>query len=158
MKSAILISGLIAVLFVSSCTRNDKTNSTQQSVTSDALQKIPLATNESEDEVAGNLVLNNANKWQANPETIEGIRKMQNLVDDYLANTNTNKVKVLGENLEAEISDILEKCTMTGDAHAQLHNYLLPLREKIERLKDNHDIANVKVVKTYLTEFDKYFH
>lgn len=156
MKNNIIISGLIAMLLTSGC-GNDNQNSTQQIVASDTLQKTPLVKNESEEEAMGTLVLNNGDKWQANPETIKGVVQMQKLANDYLVNTNANDIKELGDNLEKEFSGILEKCTMTGEAHTQLHNYLLPLRDKIEGLKNSHKIEKVKDIQSYLAEFKIYF-
>ena len=51
----------------------------------------------------------------------------------------TTDSKKLSESLEQEFTIILQKCTMTGVAHEQLHNFLLPFRKKryFEKLKRN---------------------
>lgn len=82
---------------------------------------------------------------------------MQKLVDDHLAGTDKGDVAGLTGNLEKEFSGILEKCTMKGEAHEQLHNYLLPLKSKIEELKAHPETAKIKAVQSYLLEYENYF-
>jgi len=100
--------------------------------------------------------LNNGQKWVANPETIEGIAKMQALVDTYLSSGDTN-VQALGVSLETEFSDIFAKCTMEGEAHEQLHNYLLPLKDHLQKLDEHTGAEAVQEIKAYLGTFKEYF-
>jgi hypothetical protein len=74
------------------------------------------------------LRLNNGEKWQANPETTEGILAMKEHLEAFrhLGIADYNQLRI---HLETEFKMIFEKCTMKGEAHNQLHNYLYPMRD-----------------------------
>ena len=66
-----------------------------------------------------------------------------------------NKQKL--ESLKAEFEMIFKKCTMTGEAHEQLHNYLIPLKTKIENLSVKISDENTEELKKYLKDYFDYF-
>jgi hypothetical protein len=147
MKQILILSGLL-LAFLFAC-RN------QAEQTSDHAQ-TPVT---HEDHAAG-VSLNNGEKWQANPETIEGIRNMISFVDAVPASPTMDDCQSLKSNLENEFKMIFEKCTMTGEAHDQLHNYLLPLKDRIANLNDKEGSScttAVESVKQHLGEFGNYF-
>ncbi len=98
--------------------------------------------------------LDNGNKWMANVETTQGIQKMTQLVNTALGNTTSPSLK---ENLLTEFADVLNKCTMKGESHEQLHNYLLPLRENIEKLPEAPSKEELETIKLYLATYQNYF-
>lgn len=153
MKKSILISGLTLIVLSFGCSENNK-EATQEAPESDSLEHHSEA-HESNEQSTG-VALNNGAKWQANPETTMGIQNMQTLVNEYI-NKASPENKLLAENLEKEFSTIFQKCTMTGEAHNQLHNYLLPLKEKIEKLKEDANMDYVKNIHSYLEEYKNYF-
>lgn len=106
------------------------------------------------------LQLNNGEKWKANTETIEGVKAMQVSVNNLPANPTLGDYRQLKSDLESNFNTIFEKCTMTGAAHEQLHNFLLPLTHMTEFLGSK-DIENckttVKEIKVHLAVFDTYF-
>lgn len=66
----------------------------------------------------------------ANQETTDGVKSMVLLTDSFdLQHYTKYKAK-----LEKQCGLIFKNCTMTGDAHNQLHNFLLPLRDNFEGL------------------------
>jgi hypothetical protein len=95
-------------------------------------------------------------KWQANAETTQGIKSMIILTDAYLANPSPD-LNPLKENLMSELTVIFQKCTMKGESHDQLHNYLLPLKKKLEALNSSDDLQTVKDIKIYLETYKDYF-
>ena len=72
--------------------------------------------------------LNNGNPWKANPETTYGILIMKNKMASFNIDSNLNLYDKLADDLTEEFLIILEKCTMNGESHDQLHNYLLPIK------------------------------
>lgn len=156
MKNVMVITGLFLLLLIFGCGGDNKQNATQEKGTSDSLQQKSSSEKEGDEESAGKLILNNGLKWKANLETTEGIQNMQKQVDEYVAITVTD-YKLLSENLTKEFSTILEKCTMTGEAHTQLHNYLLPLRDRISHFKEKGDAESLKNIQSYLAEYINYF-
>ncbi len=100
--------------------------------------------------------LDNGKKWVANPETTEGIEKMKMLTREAVAANRLPAKFVSG--LEQEFRTIFEKCTMTGEAHEQLHHYLVPLKKQLEKLK--RPGASEKETHTllqYLDAYSRYF-
>jgi hypothetical protein len=99
-------------------------------------------------------------RWEANPETTEGIAKMKSLVSEFKPGSGADDYHVLQSQLDAEFNGILQKCTMSGDAHDQLHNYLVPIKEMSAKLSDADPATREKAVKdlaAYLGEYGNYF-
>jgi len=106
------------------------------------------------------LVLNDGKLWIANPETTTGVENMVNIMNAF---TEKDKVEAYGklrESLKAEFSMIFQKCSMTGEAHNQLHNFLVPIKDAFETLastdlkecQESYDNLN-----KHLKEYKKYF-
>lgn len=69
------------------------------------------------------------NRWKANPETTTGIANMSAILKAYdPASGNADTLKAA---LEEEFGLIFERCTMEGEAHEQLHNYLIPIHHAL---------------------------
>lgn len=101
--------------------------------------------------------LNHGEKWEANPETNEGINNMLALVSKEEAEAATD-LKTLQKNLRGEFNTILQKCTMKGESHNQLHNYLHPLKEKIDSLEHaNNEGQVIDDLEQYLNTYKNYF-
>ena len=98
--------------------------------------------------------LNNGQLWEANPETTAGIKRLQKIVSD---NKPEESAAVLKEKLNAEFASIFKKCTMKGEAHDQLHNYLFPLKMKINRIEETNKEAMKEEIAAYLKEYVLYF-
>ncbi|WP_291117944.1 hypothetical protein [Flavobacterium sp. UBA6135] len=101
------------------------------------------------------VTLNNGRLWEANDATVQGIKNMQHLMDDFTIQ-NGDAEKLIAD-LKAEFAMIFKKCTMTGEAHDQLHNYLLPLKTRIDNLEEEVTIKNTADLKMYLEDFFYYF-
>ncbi len=103
----------------------------------------------------------NGKPWQANSETTTGIAKMQTIIVDFEGGTmNEEDRKKLRKGLEDEFQNIFKQCTMTGEAHNQLHNYLLPMKGKFEKIDENDpkeaELA-INELKHYLSTYKNYF-
>ncbi|MFZ6053495.1 hypothetical protein [Halocola ammonii] len=111
------------------------------------------------DSTSHKVELNNGEKWKANPATTTGIEKMKKLVDEFEKGQNSDFGQ-LQSKLQKEFSLIFEKCTMTGEAHNQLHNYLAPLSKQLKKLEkgtlEEKEIA-LKKIENHLNSFDQFF-
>ena len=138
----ILLGGL---LIITSCSGSEETETTDGV----EIERV---------EIEG-LALNNGEKWSANTETIEGVHNMMKLVDNTFE-TNEDYQK-LAEDLGTEKSAIFNKCSMKGEAHDNLHSFLMPLIEKIKQLEESSEIENsskiTNEIKLHLNEFDYFF-
>jgi hypothetical protein len=104
--------------------------------------------------------LNKGSKWEANPETTKGIAIMQGLLGEFTPEPTVEDYRALHRKLATSFQTILQQCTMTGEAHNQLHNYLLPLKGQIDRLGSGSLADCQKVMpelKAYLMKYSHYF-
>ncbi|MBK7618062.1 MAG: hypothetical protein IPJ10_01800 [Flavobacteriales bacterium] len=100
------------------------------------------------------VTLDNGKRWIANAETTEGIAKMSALITNY--DPATGDPKALKAGLEEEFALIFERCTMTGESHNQLHNYLLPLHQDMSDI-DLTKSEELDLLKAYLGTYKNYF-
>ena len=112
----------------------------------------PNSTQEKHAIEANAVQLNDGEKWEANLETTEGIRMMISRIESF-KNENSEEYTVLQTNLQSDFKMIFQKCTMKGEAHDQLHNYLLPLKKDLDQLS----LENIDSVQMYLQSYQLYF-
>ncbi|NCP45301.1 MAG: hypothetical protein COW67_10845 [Flavobacteriales bacterium CG18_big_fil_WC_8_21_14_2_50_32_9] len=113
------------------------------------------------EEKKGNLRLNNGSKWIANPETITGINNMIAILGNPVEEERVILYVARGQQLMEEFKLLVANCTMTGEAHDQLHNYISPLKEKIELLSNCEDttacdLTSLDILR-FLNDFNNYF-
>jgi hypothetical protein len=101
------------------------------------------------------VTLDSGKRWKANPETSQGIRSMLMLVERY-PQSGLTKLQ-LKDTLEAEFQMIFEKCTMTGEGHNQLHNYLIPLHKMLGGMSDKTTDAEIMTMHAHLQTYGEYF-
>jgi len=128
MKNYIKLTLLLGVLACSTPEIDEQNNEPNENPSSS--EEVVMPTN------SYGIVLNNGQRWVANPETTQSIDTMLLLIapaDDLI---DTNGYSDLEERLQNEYSRIFKRCTMKGEAHNQLHSYLMPLKKKIVELGD----------------------
>ncbi len=107
------------------------------------------------------LHLNNGKKWAANTATVEGINNMIAILSKEFDEERIVYYVSNGEKLEIEFTKIIKNCTMKNDAHAQLHLYLMPLKQKINELKDCSSLDGCPIISLnvlrYLNTFKDFF-
>ncbi|MDF1673338.1 MAG: heme-binding domain-containing protein [Vicingaceae bacterium] len=107
------------------------------------------------------LELNGEQKWEANPETTEGIEKMLVIISEDVEQGRISHYAAMGERLNIEIKTIFSSCTMKGEGHEQLHLYIMPLVDLCEKLEavETEDEASVlqKNILKRLNLYSQYF-
>lgn len=105
--------------------------------------------------------LDNGKRWKANPETTSGIAEMQVILANYEGRTGDAEArKAMRKELEAAFQNIFKQCTMKGEAHEQLHNYLLPMKGMFEKLESQTAGENeqaLQQLKKHLAAYQTYF-
>lgn len=105
--------------------------------------------------------LDNGKRWIANPETTSGIADMQAILVKYEGQTaDASSRKAMRTELETTFQAIFKQCTMTGPAHDQLHNYLLPMKALFEKIGgDNTAEAEAAIgqLKQHLADYQTFF-
>ena len=108
------------------------------------------------------LHLNNGEKWVANPETTQGINRMLEIVAAQNDAQNFSLYEEMGKSLNLEMKTIFNQCTMKGEAHDQLHLYLIPLVKQfraLENAENKEDAASkIGVITAHLNNYKTYFH
>ena len=139
---------IITVFFLSSCSNGMK--ETPEHEHQQPQHEAPAA----------DIKLDNGKKWVANKETTEGINNMISYVNGLPAAPAAEDYSALKQKLETEFNQILQRCTMTGEAHNQLHNYLMPMNEYIRQL-GSPDVSlskqSVTALRGYLEKYFQYF-
>lgn len=93
-------------------------------------------------------------KWPADASTNGGIEKMQAMVKAFDPGAG---VEALKEPLGKEFDLILERCTMQGEAHNQLHHYLVPLKARIDGLENGNGTGTLSDLSAYLSTYWDHF-
>lgn len=157
MKYLIKVISIIAILvFTASC----KDKAEKKDVSPKIEESTETQKSEEHHHETGIVQLNDGKKWKANLETTEGIKKMQQLIGDFSDKESTLGYASLKENLETEFTTIFEKCTMEGESHNQLHNYLKPMlglfdgleSSNLDTCKKSYDTMN-----KHLSHYENYF-
>ncbi|MBQ0767700.1 MAG: hypothetical protein KBT58_00300 [Bizionia sp.] len=125
----------ISFLIVMAC-KNETTDLKQK--TSKNTQETTTIQGKNGDVIDKNtLQLNNGERWEANIETTDGVKKMITLMDDFVLTEDTAAYAGLAEYLKQEFAVIFEKCTMKGEAHNQLHHFLIPINNEFDKLSSS---------------------
>lgn len=100
--------------------------------------------------------LNSGQKWKANPETTEGINKMMGIIKNRMDAKSTPQS--MAGPLNEAFQEIIQQCTMEGEAHEQLHHFLIPVREHLKALNSPEaSIDSVASLVNHLGTYTQYF-
>ena len=124
------------------------------------VQEEPQQTEQQHSNEVEELKLNNGKLWEANAETSEGINGMLELLANFSEVENPEGYATLKQNLETQFKNIIEKCSMTGESHNQLHVFIVPMKDLFNGLTSS-DIANCKEnfnkLNAHLKTYKNYF-
>ncbi len=104
--------------------------------------------------------LNNGEKWKVNAEMMPSIKNMEKDINDFSI-TEEKDYKSLAEKLQKNINLLTSSCTMTGEAHDELHKWLLPYIDLVKEFSEAKDETEAskqfKNIQTSFTTFNQYF-
>lgn len=127
---------------------------------SEAISNSKLKIEEIQNTEHNDLVLDGDKLWIANAETTSGIENMMNIMNSFTEKEEVSAYKPLTDSLRVEFSMIFQKCTMKGEAHNQLHNFLLPIKALFETLSSN-DLEQCREsffnLNSHLKKYKNYF-
>jgi hypothetical protein len=156
MKTNLILSIVLGITFFAcNNTSNEKSaNQEQKSIVSED--------NHQHGEVE-TIILNNGNKWMVVPDMMAFIRTMENGVNEFSKNENptSDEYQQLAVLIDENIRKLTSNCTMEGQAHDELHKWLLPFIELSEKFDVATDINEQEDIyqefkKSYET-FNTYF-
>jgi len=104
--------------------------------------------------------LNNGEKWIVNAEMKPHIQEGKEILEAYQADGGSD-YKALAEQLERANAELIKSCTMEGESHNQLHNWLLPHMKLITKLEESKSQEEAEKIIEELEEsletYEKYF-
>lgn len=145
MKTTITIA-LAIMSFLISCTSN----------------KIETNTNTAtvETENPHNLNLNQDEKWVVVPEMMLSIMSIENQIEGFKGNT-IEEYKSHSKSISELLGELTSNCTMEGEAHDELHKWLIPFIELNDALTSSNSIEkSAEIVSNQKEEiklFNAYF-
>ncbi len=115
---------------------------------------------EHKDDHNSEIALNNGSLWKIDDNMMIFLEKMNTEVEAF-AGKSYNDYQVLAMSLQENIEGLTSNCTMTGQAHDELHKWLLPYIDTVNDFAkaDNAKEAAIqlKEVKTAFEKFNQYF-
>jgi hypothetical protein len=122
------ISITIIGLFLSSCgnTSNQKPKENIKTVSQDDHQHI--------DEIE-TIELNSGEKWKVDAHMLLHIRNMEKDIIAF-SKVEEKDYKALAEKLQSNVDLLTSNCTMKGQAHDELHKWLLPFIDMVDHLSE----------------------
>lgn len=157
MKKTILMV-FVLVAFVA-CKDQNSPGPIEETVIETVEQPIEEVILEAEEQ-ATVLELDNGEKWEANIETTEGVATLTQLVQKFEVSDDINAYHALNDELQVVFKEIFDKCTMTGEGHEQLHNFLIPVHKQLTVLGEQDLEASKKSIaklKEQLAVYPEYF-
>ncbi|HRN78953.1 MAG TPA: hypothetical protein PKY29_03770 [Ferruginibacter sp.] len=145
---------MLTPFFIASCQPQEKTavnNDTHEThahehptPTPEVVQAFPV------------VQLNNGQKWKANVETTEGIKKMVGIIKNGMDSKSTPQA--MSTPLNEAFQEIIKQCTMEGEAHNQLHHFLKPVQEHLKTFSSSDaSIDSVAALVNHLATYHQYF-
>lgn len=153
--STLTITAIFSSLIFFSCNNTSKEN--EGETTEIASKEEDHHENDHENEA---IVLNNGEKWKVDANMMPHIRNMEKDILDF-ATDEKKDYKSLAKKLQSNIDLLTSNCTMEGQAHDELHKWLLPyidLVDELSKVKD--DIKATKqfeYIQTSFSTFNQYF-
>lgn len=139
---------LLSTFFLFSCNDKAKNESAETS------QATKTEVHEhSNDET---IQLNDGQKWKVDVDMMAHIRTMENDVTSFDKETPEN-YQLLADNLKKNIDLLTSNCTMKGQAHDELHKWLLPYIELVDDFSKDKSNENLAKIQESFTTFNQYF-
>lgn len=85
--------------------------------------------------------LNNGERWSVDTAMLEHITAMENAVTTFSAGEDISTLK---NSLQTDIKGLTSKCTMQGQAHDELHKWLMPLMQTVEAMDGPESLESLK--------------
>jgi len=107
--------------------------------------------------------LNDGAKWKVVPEMMGYIRNMESDINHFAENKHTELKEFLqlGASLQKNVDLLTSSCTMEGKAHDELHKWLLPYIDMVDKLnaakKIDEAFSTFEEIRTSYIVFNRYF-
>lgn len=144
--------GIIAALLLVITTNCTSTESKSEQVIEQVVEHV---------ENSHDLKFDGEKKWLVDPEMMVAIRKMETEIDNF-DGTSMDEFNKHAEAISELIGDLTSNCTMKGEAHDELHKWLLPFidmnDELLESTSEKNAASIVEKQRNEIEVFNAYFN
>jgi PBP1b-binding outer membrane lipoprotein LpoB len=84
--------------------------------------------------------LNNGEKWVVDTNMMQHIRAMEFLIENFEQSQDLNNYESLANDLQKGVQLLTSNCTMKGQAHDELHLWLVPYIDLVDSLSEANDM------------------
>lgn len=158
-----LIATLLFSIMLTSCNDTKKKDNTTDNITVEETHKevkTDTKSNTLNNDWIADIKLDGTVKWDANIETTQGVNKMKKRIAEVNLKT-VEDYRALANLLNNEKNFVIQKCTMKGPSHDNLHIFLLPLIDKISLLIETSSIQEGSEITESIIEnlnaYENYF-
>ena len=134
-----------AGLFLFSCNTKSKEEKTTQ-----------IKTEEHQHSDNEAIHLNDGEKWKVDDNMMEHIRNMENDIVAFTNKSDKNYTQ-LASKLKANLDLLTSNCTMKGQAHDELHKWLVPYIDLVDSLEKENTDEQFKAIQHSFENFNQYF-
>ncbi len=99
------------------------------------------------------LGLNAGRKWEMDEHTRSMFKAMTEKIEGHAG----DDAKSLGVALQADLGELIAGCTMTGEAHDELHKFLVLYMPAVGSLEETGGESELKKVKDLIGAYPKFF-
>ena len=139
----------ITAAFLMSCKNEVKTTNTEKTT---EIEHVAI-----QEESSGAIALNNGEKWAVNEEMKPFVMKSEALLEAYIKSNGTD-YKKLAQEIKEQNNLLIKSCTMEGPSHDELHKWLHPHLEIINKLEVMDNPEKGKVLVEELQESYQMYH
>ena len=111
---------------------------------------------ETHEDIEDKLHLHGDSKWEVSEHMVAHIASVDSMVNNYNPNSETSPNE-LAQAVDEKLKMLTESCDMTGEAHAQLHLWLLPFWNLVDQLLISSDpVKQSELIKEMTTSLETY--
>ncbi|MCB9360494.1 MAG: hypothetical protein H6587_07910 [Flavobacteriales bacterium] len=133
---------------------------TEDVATHETETSIEITETEHHHEELEAIVLDNGNKWKVVETMIVYIRNIEKAVNSF-EGTESKDYTALAKTIDENLIELTSSCTMEGQAHDELHKWLVPFIELSEQFDVATELTEQERIyndfKTAFVEFNTYF-
>ena len=138
----------ISAFFLFSCNDKAKNETTETNQTTET-----EVHNHSDDEA---IQVNDGKKWKVEDNMMAHIRNMEKDITSF-DNSKPENYQVLADNLKENLDLLTSNCTMKGQAHDELHKWLLPYLDLVDDFSKNKSAEQFTEIQNSFKTFNHYF-
>lgn len=146
-------------LFLLSCGNTASENAKVETPKSDTSVVAKAETEHEHDENEA-IELDNGKKWKVDTNMMTHFQAMKIDIAAFKGKT-TSEYEALAVNLKKNIDRLTSNCTMTGQAHDEVHKWLLPYIDLVDEFSESKSEAefekHYQELKSAYVTFDTYF-